>query len=137
MKKSIILTGAIALALGFQSCQKGDDGAQAAKDWAAIDSIANMKATALTDSLNNACMMDATAKGMAMGDSMVNASKKGGKGGSKPKTTTVVTPPPPPVDPKKDKMGGSNTNTDVKKDKMGGTQQTNTDAKKEKMGKPK
>ncbi len=136
MKKSIILTGAIALALGFQSCQKGDDGAQAAKDWATIDSVSNLKATAFSDSLNMECLMAATAKGMAMGDSMVNASKKGGKGGSKPKTTTVVTPPPP-VDPKKDKMGGSNTNTDVKKDKMGGTQQTNTDAKKDKMGKPK
>lgn len=79
MKKSIILTGAIALALGFQSCQKGDNGAQAAKDWASIDSISNLRATAFTDSLNNTCMMAAKAKGMAMGDSMVTASKKGGK----------------------------------------------------------
>ena len=118
MKKSIILAGAVALAFSFNACQK-DNGEQAKKDWAAIDSIAGAKSTALTDSLNNECMMAAITKGMAMGDSMVNASKKGGKGGKK--TTTVTPPPPPPpVDPKKDKMGGNNTNTDTKKDKMGG-----------------
>ena len=100
MKKSIILTGALALAIGFQSCQSGDNGAQLAKDNAAIDSVATAKSTAFTDSLNNECMMAATTRGMEMGDSMVNASKKGGKGGSKPKPTTVVTPPPPVKDTK-------------------------------------
>ena len=135
MKKSIILAGAVALAFSFNACQK-DNGEQAKKDWAAIDSIAGMKSTAFTDSLNNACMMNACKEGMMMGDSMVNASKKG-KGGKKT-TTTTVTPPPPPVDPKKDKMGGNNTNTDTKKDKMGGDQKSTTDAKKDKMGgKPK
>lgn len=131
MKKSIILTGAIALAFGFQSCQKGDDGAQAAKDWASIDSIANMKATAFTDSLNNACMMDATAKGMAMGDSMVNASKKGGKGSTKPKSTTTTTTPV--VEPKKeggklgDKLGSGE---DAKlKDKLKGDDKSQSGGK--------
>ena len=141
MKKSIILTGAIAFAISFQSCQSGDNGAQLAKDNAAIDSVANAKGIAFTDSLNMECLMAATTRGMEMGDSMVNASKKGGKGGGKPKTTTVVTPPPPPPsDPKKDKMSGnSQSNADAKKDKMSGSgTNTNTDAKKDKMGgKPK
>lgn len=138
MKKTIIFTGAIAIALGFQSCQSGDNGAQSAKDNSAIDSIANVKSTAFTDSLNNACLMDATTTGMAMGDSMVNASKKGGK-----KTAPKVTPPPPapiptPVDPKKDKMSGNQqTNTQTKADKMSGESKSATDAKKDKMGKPK
>ena len=138
MKKSIILTGALALAIGFQSCQSGDNGAQLAKDNAAIDSVANAKGITFTDSLNNECLIAATTRGMEMGDSMVNASKKGGKGGSKTKPTTVVTPPPP-VDPKKDKMGGNTqSSTDAKKDKMSGSgTNTNTDAKKDKMGKPK
>lgn len=117
MKKSIILTGAIALALGFQSCQKGDNGAQAAKDWASIDSISNLRATAFTDSLNNTCMMAAKAKGMAMGDSMVTASKKGGK-----KTNPKVTPPTPvKVEPKKEggKLGDKLGTQDGKlKDKL-------------------
>lgn len=119
MKKSIILTGALALAIGFQSCQSGDNGAQLAKDNAAIDSIANVKSTAFSDSLNNECLMAAAAKGMAMGDSMVNASKKGGKGGTKPKPTTTNTTPV--VEPKKEggKLGDKLGSDDGKlKDKL-------------------
>ena len=99
MKKSIILAGAVALAFSFNACQQGDNGEQEKKDWAAIDSIAGAKSTAFTDSLNTECMNAAMAKGMAMGDSMVNASKKGGKGGKK---TTVTPPPPMKEEPKKE-----------------------------------
>ena len=135
MKKSIILAGAVALAFSFNACMKGDNGEQAKKDWAAIDSIAGAKSTAFTDSLNMVCMNDAMAKGMAMADSMMNAKK--GKGGTK-KTTVTPPPPPPPVDPKKDKMGGNNSNTETKTDKMSGGTKTTTDTKKDKMGgKPK
>lgn len=136
MKKSIILTGAIALAISFQSCQSGDNGVQAAKDFAAIDSISNLKVTAFSDSLNMECMKAATEKGMYLADSMMNAAKKGGKK-TTPKVTPPPPPPPPPADPKKDKMGG-NANTQTKTDKMSGDSKSTTDAKKDKMGgKPK
>ncbi len=128
MKKLIILTAVIVFAISYQSCQSGDNGAQAAKDWATIDSLANAKGTAFSDSLINACMMAATEKGMYMADSMMNAAKKGGKSGTK-KTNTTTTPAP---EPKKeggklgDKLGTQDgklkdkVNSDPSKNSSGG-----------------
>ncbi|HAP00782.1 MAG TPA: hypothetical protein DCQ93_02545 [Bacteroidetes bacterium] len=92
MKKLIILAGVFAFGIYFSACNNGGNADQANKDKAAIDSMVTSWNKMLTDSLTGVCMADARAKGMAMGDSMVTASKKGGKKTtSTTKTTTTTT----------------------------------------------
>ena len=134
MKKIILLAGAVALAFSFNACQQ-DNGDQSAKDWATIDSMAKAKSTELMASMNNECMTAATAKGLSMVDSVMKTMKKGGSGSAKTTTTTTTTTEVTPTNPKGDKMGGNNTNTETKTDKMGGNKnQTTTQSKKDKMG---
>ncbi len=131
MKKIFILTFSLIIsAFTYQSCTSP---ANSAAEWAKIDSLANMKVMAYTDSLQMACMSDVMTKAKMMSDSMMTVAMSK-KSGSSKKTTPKT--PAAPSNPKSDKMSGSKeASTQEKKDKMENSQESTTQKKKDKMSK--
>ena len=93
MKKIFSLfSSAAILAFAFQGCQPKVD---TAREWASIDSMANVRVMMYRDSLRMSCMNNVMAMAQQKADSMMMASMKNpGKGPKpKPKPTTQTNTP--------------------------------------------
>lgn len=147
MKKTLIIISLSALStLGWVACQPADN---SAKDAATIDSLANIKITAMRDSMKMECSAMCDSMGTAKADSMIDAAnhmsgKKPNPKKDAPKVEMnkgdIKIVNPAPTDPKSSKMnGGTSTSTQDKTNKMNGstTPTSSTENKKDKMNKPK
>lgn len=114
MKKLLsIISSGLVVAFALQSCTTKVD---TAKEWAQIDSAANVKVMAYRDSLKLMCMNNIMTLAQARADSMMQAAMKKSPG-SKPKPKPVTPPKPASSDKLGDKL---NENSDAKlKEKLG------------------
>lgn len=94
MKKifSILSTGLV-IAFALQSCTQPK--VDTAREMAIIDSMANVKVMAYSDSLKTICMNNVMVLAQAKADSMMTAAMKKTAPGSKPKPKPVAPKPTP------------------------------------------
>ena len=94
MKKLLsIISSVLVVAFALQSCNPKVD---TAKEWAQIDSAANVKVIAYRDSLKLMCMNNIMTLAQARADSMMQAAMK--KTGGKPKPKPATTEKKPTVE---------------------------------------
>ena len=87
-----VFTSLLILVFAIQSCNQPK--VDTAKELATIDSLANVKLTAYSDSLNMICMDNIMVLAQARADSMMTAAmKKSASTGSKPKPKPVASKP--------------------------------------------
>ncbi len=92
----IVFSSFLLIAFALQSCNQ--PAVDTAKEMATIDSLANVKLTAYSDSLNAICMNNIMVLAQARADSMMEAAmKKSASTGSKPKPKPVANPSKPTV----------------------------------------
>ncbi|MBK6481798.1 MAG: hypothetical protein KBF32_07110 [Chitinophagales bacterium] len=91
-----VFTSLLILVFAIQSCNQPK--VDTAKELATIDSLANVKLTAYSDSLNMICMDNIMVLAQARADSMMTAAmKKSSSTGVKPKPKPVANPANPTV----------------------------------------